>query len=124
METYMGLWWQSTTAAGRTARMAKPSCRRRQPPEPLLKIDLFANFAQFVYDDANPENPLGARATTTANNGSNQLVPNTDAFLCAWQVGAKFNFPHIFTSSSRRRSTITPATATRLTSTTRAVIPT
>ena len=31
-----------------------------------LKLDLFANFAQFVYDDANPENPLGARATTSA----------------------------------------------------------
>src|SRR5215510_4776714 len=32
-----------------------------------LKLDLFANFAQFVYDDANPEIPLGARPTTTAN---------------------------------------------------------
>src|SRR5215472_7395223 len=65
-----------------------------KPPEPFLKLDLFANFAQFVYDDANPENPFGARATTTANGGS-QLVPNTDAFLLAWQVGAKLNFPHI-----------------------------
>jgi len=64
-------------------------------PEPFLKLDLFANFAQFVYDDANPENPLGARPTTTAN-GSTQLVPNTDAFLLAWQVGARFNFPHSF----------------------------
>src|SRR5262249_29644243 len=66
-----------------------------KPPEPFLKLDLFANFAQFVYDDANPENPLGARATTDANGGS-QLVPNTDAFLLAWQVGARFNFPHNF----------------------------
>ena len=65
------------------------------PPEPWLKITTFANFAQFVYDDSNPENPLGARATTTANTGNNQLVPNTDAFLCAWQLGAKFEFPHI-----------------------------
>jgi hypothetical protein len=64
------------------------------PSEPWLKIDVFANFAQFVYDDSNPENPLGARATTTAN-GTKQLVPNTDAFLLAWQVGAKFDFPHI-----------------------------
>jgi hypothetical protein len=64
-------------------------------PEPWLKLDLFANFGQFVYDDSNPENPLGARATTTANNGSHQLIPNTDAFLCAWQVGARFDFPHI-----------------------------
>jgi Putative porin len=66
-----------------------------KPPEPFLKLDLFANFAQFVYDDANPENPLGARATTSANGGT-QLVPNTDAFLLAWQVGARFNFPHSF----------------------------
>src|SRR5216110_910313 len=65
------------------------------PPEPFLKIDVFANFAQFVYDDANPENPLGARKTTTANGGT-QLVPNHDAFLLAWQAGAKFNFPHNF----------------------------
>jgi hypothetical protein len=66
-----------------------------KPPEPFLKLDLFANFGQFVYDDANPENPLGARATTSGN-GTTQLVPNTDAFLLAWQVGARFNFPHNF----------------------------
>jgi putative porin len=65
------------------------------PSEPWLKIDVFANFAQFVYDDANPENPLGARATTHANGGT-QLVPNTDAFLLAWQVGARFDFPKKF----------------------------
>ncbi len=61
-------------------------------PEPLIKLDLFANFAQFVYDDANPEDPLGLRANTTAN-GGHQSIPNTDAFLLAWQVGAKLNFP-------------------------------
>ena len=60
--------------------------------EPFLKLDLFANFGQFVYDDANPEDPLGRHATTTAN-GGRQLVPNSDAFLLAWQVGAKLNFP-------------------------------
>jgi putative porin len=62
------------------------------PSEPFLKIDVFANFAQFVYDDSNPENPLGARSTTTANGGT-QKVPNSDAFLLAWQVGARFDFP-------------------------------
>src|SRR5437773_2138047 len=49
-----------------------------------LKLDLFVNFAQFVYDDSNPENPLGPRATTTSQVGrvrGNQLIPNTDAFL-------------------------------------------
>ena len=61
-----------------------------------LKIDVFANFAQFVYDDANPENPLGPRSTTTGQTGrirGNQLIPNTDAFLLAWQVGARVTFP-------------------------------
>ncbi|CAN5603444.1 hypothetical protein BH18VER1_BH18VER1_06540 [soil metagenome] len=48
-----------------------------------MSIDVFANFGQFVYDDTNPENPIGPRS-----NG----VPNTDAYLLGWQVGAKFNF--------------------------------
>ena len=66
-------------------------------PEPFkLKLDLFVNFAQFIYDDANPENPLGPRATTTGQVGrvrGNQLIPNTDAFLLAWQVGGRLTFP-------------------------------
>src|SRR5947209_2225815 len=66
-------------------------------PEPFkLKLDLFVNFAQFVYDDSNPENPLGPRATTTSQVGrvrGNQLIPNTDAFLLAWQVGGRLTFP-------------------------------
>lgn len=53
-----------------------------------LKLDLFANFGQFVYDDANPENPLGPRGFT-----NNRLTPNTDAWMFAWQLGVKFNFP-------------------------------
>jgi len=66
-----------------------------KPPEPFLKLDLFANFGQFVYSDTNPENPLGPRPTTTVN-GTTQLIPNTDVFLLAWQVGARFNFPRNF----------------------------
>jgi Putative porin len=61
-----------------------------------LKLDLFVNFAQFVYDDSNPENPLGPRATTTGQVGrvrGNQLIPNTDAFLLAWQTGARVTLP-------------------------------
>jgi hypothetical protein len=52
-----------------------------------LKIDVFANFAQFVYDDTNPENPIGPQPSG---------VPTTDAFMLAWQVGARFNFPKNF----------------------------
>ena len=67
------------------------------PAEPFkLKLDLFVNFAQFVYDDANPENPLGPLATTTGQVGrvhGSQLIPNTDAFLLAWQAGARVTLP-------------------------------
>ncbi|MEP6685552.1 MAG: putative porin [Verrucomicrobiota bacterium] len=48
-----------------------------------ITIDVFANFAQFVYDDSNPENPVGP-----APNG----VPHTDAYMLGWQVGARVNF--------------------------------
>jgi hypothetical protein len=66
------------------------------PPEPFLKLDLFANFGQFVYDDDNPENPIGPRSTVEQPvTGETQLVPRADAFLLGWQVGARFDFPHI-----------------------------
>ena len=72
-----------------------------KPPEPFLKLDIFANFAQFVYDGNVTQNPLGPRPTVSSSAGSatdqtGQLIPNSDAFLLAWQVGAKFNFPHNF----------------------------
>jgi hypothetical protein len=66
------------------------------PPEPLVKIDVFANFGQFVYDDSNPSNPIGPRPTTTQPiGGETQDVPLANAFMLGWQVGAKFDFPHI-----------------------------
>lgn len=52
-----------------------------------IALDLFANFAQFIYDDSNPEDPVGPRSVT-----GGRRVPNTDAFLLAWQIGAKINF--------------------------------
>ena len=52
-------------------------------PPHTMTVDVFANFAQFVYDDSNPENPVGPAPTG---------VPNRDAFLLGWQVGAKINF--------------------------------
>ena len=78
---------QSYSKDGKTVATAPPA-------SPFLKIDVFATFGQFVYDDANPENPLGSRSTTTQpGTRGRQLTPNTDAFLLAWQVGAKFTFP-------------------------------
>jgi len=66
------------------------------PSEPLVRIDVFANFGQFVYDDSNPTNPIGERPTQVQPiGGETQLIPNTNAFLLGWQVGAKFDFPHI-----------------------------
>ena len=66
------------------------------PAEPLVKIDVFANFGQFVYDDANPTNPIGPPPTTEQPiGGETQQVPLASAFMLGWQVGAKFDFPHI-----------------------------
>jgi Putative porin len=67
-----------------------------KPPEPWLKIDVFANFGQFVYDDSNPSNPIGPPPTTTQPiGGETQQTPLANAFMLGWQVGAKFDFPHI-----------------------------
>jgi hypothetical protein len=58
-----------------------------------LKLDVFVNFAQFVYDDVNPENPIGPSPTTGAN-GTTQKIPTGDAFMLAWQAGARLTFPN------------------------------
>ena len=66
------------------------------PSEPLVKIDVFANFGQFVYDDSNPSNPIGPIPTVTQPiGGETQNVPTANAFMLGWQVGARFDFPHI-----------------------------
>jgi hypothetical protein len=66
------------------------------PSELFLKLDLFVNFGQFVYDDTNPENPIGPRPTTTQPiTDETQKIPNHDAFLLGWQAGARFEFPRI-----------------------------
>ena len=57
--------------------------------DPGSTLDLFVNFGQFVYDDANPENPIGPRPVSGAN-----LTPNNDAILLGWQVGGRFIFPN------------------------------
>lgn len=69
---------QSVSKDGKTVVATHQSA----PSEPIT-VDIFANFGQFVYDDSNPENPVGP-----APSG----VPNRDAFLLGWQVGAKINF--------------------------------
>src|SRR4029450_12641066 len=64
--------------------------------ELCMKIYCFANFAQFFYDDSNPSNPIGPPPTTTQPiGGETQQVPLANAFLLGWQIGAKFDFPHI-----------------------------
>lgn len=66
------------------------------PAEPFLKLDVFANFGQFVYDDSNPSNPIGSPPTQRQPIGhETQQIPLANAFLLGWQVGARFEFPHI-----------------------------
>jgi len=82
----------STEPAPGYAKDGKSVAVAQNASEPFkLKVDVFANFAQFVYDDANPEDPIGARPSV-----GGKLTPNTDAWLLAWQVGAKFNLPKTF----------------------------
>lgn len=96
--------WKHTFSFGETGGEAAPLYSKESKniapvavkSEPLIKLDIFVNLAQFIYDDSNPENPLGPRATTTGQVGrvrGTQLIPNTDAFLMAWQAGAKLTFP-------------------------------
>jgi hypothetical protein len=75
-----------TTAAADYSKDGKSAAAVTAEPTKIA-IDLFANFAQFIYDDSNPEDPVGPRAVT-----GGKLVPNTDALMLAWQVGAKINF--------------------------------
>jgi hypothetical protein len=48
-----------------------------------ITVDIFANLGQFVYDDSNPENTVGPAPVG---------LPNRDALLLGWQVGAKIGF--------------------------------
>ena len=77
---------QTTAAADDYSKDGKSAAAVTSEPT-RMTIDVFANFGQFVYDDANPENPLGARPVS-----GGRLVPNSDAWLFGWQLGAKFNF--------------------------------
>ena len=76
---------QTTTAADYSKDGKSAAAVTSEPTR--MTIDVFANFGQFVYDDENPENPLGPRSVS-----SGKLIPNTDAWMFGWQIGAKFNF--------------------------------
>ena len=75
-----------TTAAEDYSKDGKSAAAVTSEPT-RMTIDVFVNLAQFVYDDANPENPYGPRGVS-----GGRLIPNTDAWMFGWQVGAKFNF--------------------------------
>jgi hypothetical protein len=81
--TFGGTSAESETASYTKDGVALPAAKKKSEGS-NLKIEVFVNLGQFVYDDANPENPIGP---------SPKRIPNTDAFLLAWQVGAKFSFP-------------------------------
>ncbi|MFL6584286.1 MAG: putative porin [Chthoniobacterales bacterium] len=74
----------SSSSAGAYSKDGKNVATAAVTTEPTkMTLDVFANFAQFVYDDANPENPIGP---------SPRGIPNTDAWMLGWQIGAKLNF--------------------------------
>ncbi len=78
----------SAASVASTSKDGKAVAYAGTTSEPqTITLDLFANFAQFVYDDSNPENTLGP-----APNG----VPNTDAYMLGYQIGAKIGFPKTF----------------------------
>ncbi|MFO1497963.1 MAG: putative porin [Verrucomicrobiota bacterium] len=49
------------------------------------RVDFFATFGQFLYTDANPDNPIDPFFGASSGNRS-------DAFLLAWQLGAQIKF--------------------------------
>jgi Putative porin len=78
-----------TTATAETYSKDSKSTAVATAAEPWkLKLDLFVNLGQFLYDDANPENPLGGRTSTAG-----RFNPNGDNWILAWQAGAKLTFP-------------------------------
>jgi hypothetical protein len=80
----ISLGTHSSAGAASYSKDGKSTVTATETSEPrTMSIDVFANFAQFVYDDTNPENPVGP-----APNG----VPEKDAYLLGWQIGAKVNF--------------------------------
>jgi Putative porin len=94
--------WKHTFSFGETVGEASPLYSKdgkniapvAVQPEPLIKLDIFVNLGQFVYDGTALQNPLGPRPTHSQPGGAGaQLVPNTNAFMLAWQTGAKVTFP-------------------------------
>ena len=62
------------------------------PPAPQgMSFDLFANFAQYIYDDAGFENTFNSGSGTAAS-PLVQTPDNTSNWLLGFQVGGKVNF--------------------------------
>jgi Putative porin len=60
------------------------------PPNPGMSFDLFANFAQYIYDDAGFENTFNTFSASTDTLSS--TPDNTSNWLLGWQIGGKVNF--------------------------------
>ncbi|MEP7072449.1 MAG: putative porin [Verrucomicrobiota bacterium] len=75
---------QPAAAAATDGKDGKAVAAAKSKASPM-KLDLFVNLGQFVYDDTNPENPVGP---------SPRGVPRADAFMLGWQIGARFTFPN------------------------------
>ena len=58
-----------------------------EAPQPGMTVDLFANLAQFIYNDVGFENSFNT------GTGPFDTVPNAhDRWMFGWQIGAKANF--------------------------------
>jgi outer membrane murein-binding lipoprotein Lpp len=60
-------------------------------PAPGISFDLFANFGQYLYDDAGFENTFNSGSGTAASPFT-QTPDNTSNWLLGFQVGGKVNF--------------------------------
>ncbi|MGB8340289.1 MAG: putative porin [Chthoniobacterales bacterium] len=73
----------AATSKTTTDKDGKTIVTQKTEAVPGTTLDLFANLGQFVYDDTNPENPIGPSPIG---------VPTVDAFLLGWQIGARYNW--------------------------------
>jgi len=78
-------------AAGPTGNDKDGKDSKIVPPPAGSSFDLFANFAQYVYDDAGFENAFNSGAGTTAS-PLTQNANSTSNWLLGFQVGGKVNF--------------------------------
>ena len=72
----------STRTETGTAKDGKTVVNQQATGPAYPTLDLFVNLGQFVYDDTNPNNPVGPQP---------DRVPTDNAYLLGWQAGVRYN---------------------------------